>query len=134
MDAPLDLIQDVLPGTVALAVRVRKGHRSIAILGEERMGSGAVVDSRGYILTVNYLVLGAERITVGLTHGRTVQARVAARDHACPLGGQEQNRFPLFSEARRDYPAGPGAGAERRPRSSRRIRAVAPQTTSSPAW
>src|SRR3989304_2116172 len=35
MDAPLDLIQDVLPGTVALAVRVRKGHRSIALLREE---------------------------------------------------------------------------------------------------
>ncbi|MBI3080178.1 MAG: serine protease, partial [candidate division NC10 bacterium] len=79
MDAPLDLIQDVLPGTVALAVRVREGHRSVPILGEERMGSGAVVDSRGYILTANYLVLGAEEITVGLTDGRTVEARVAAR-------------------------------------------------------
>ena len=85
MDAPLDLIQDVLPGTVALAVRVRKGHRSIAILGEERMGSGAVADSRGYILTANYLVLGAGEITVGLTDGRTVEARVAARDYESGL-------------------------------------------------
>src|SRR3972149_5715011 len=47
MDAPLDLIQDVLPGTVALAVRVRKGHRSIAILGEERRGSGGLVTYLG---------------------------------------------------------------------------------------
>ena len=81
MDAPLDLIQDILPGTVALAVRVREGHRSIPILGEERMGSGAVVDSRGYILTVNHVVLGAEEITVGLTDGRTLEARVAAQDY-----------------------------------------------------
>ena len=81
MDAPLDLIQDVLPGTVALAVRVREGHRSIPILGEERIGSGAVVDSRGYILTVNHVVLGAEEITVGLTDGRTMEARVAAQDY-----------------------------------------------------
>ncbi|HEV8662256.1 MAG TPA: S1C family serine protease [Candidatus Methylomirabilis sp.] len=81
MDAPPDLIQDVLPGTVAVAVRIREGHRSIPILGEERMGSGAVVDGRGYILTVNYLVLGAEEITVGLTDGRTVEAGVAAQDY-----------------------------------------------------
>jgi len=81
MDAPLDLIQDILPGTVALAVRVREGHRSIPILGEERMGSGAVVDSLGYILTVNHVVLGAEEITVGLTDGRTLEARVAAQDY-----------------------------------------------------
>jgi len=81
MDAPLDLIQNILPGTVALAVRVREGHRSIPILGEERMGSGAVVDSLGYILTVNHVVLGAEEITVGLTDGRTLEARVAAQDY-----------------------------------------------------
>lgn len=81
MDAPLDLIQEVLPGTVALAVRVREGHRSIPILGEERMGSGGVVDPRGYILTVNYLVLGAGEITVGLTDGRTAAASVAAQDY-----------------------------------------------------
>ncbi|HEU5395275.1 MAG TPA: S1C family serine protease, partial [Candidatus Methylomirabilis sp.] len=81
MDAPPDLIQDVLPGTVALALRIREGHRSIPVLGEERVGSGAVVDGRGYILTVNYLVLGAEEITVGLTDGRTVEARVAAQDY-----------------------------------------------------
>lgn len=81
MDAPLDLIQDVLPGTVALAVRVREGHRSVPILGEERMGSGGVVDPRGYILTVNYLVLGAGEITVGLTDGRTAAAGVAAQDY-----------------------------------------------------
>ena len=81
MDAPLDLIQNILPGTDALAVRVREGHRSIPILGEERMGSGAVVDSLGYILTVNHVVLGAEEITVGLTDGRTLEARVAAQDY-----------------------------------------------------
>jgi S1-C subfamily serine protease len=95
MDAPLDLIQDVLPGTVALAVRIRKGHRSIPILGEERMGSGSVVDSHGYILTVNYLVLGAKEITVGFTDGRTVQAGVVARDYDSGLALLKVEEAPL---------------------------------------
>jgi len=95
MDAPLDLIQDVLPGTVALAVRIRKGHRSIPILGEKRMGSGSVVDSHGYILTVNYLVLGAEEITVGITDGRTVQAGVVARDYDSGLALLKAEETPL---------------------------------------
>ncbi|MFQ5840495.1 MAG: S1C family serine protease, partial [Candidatus Methylomirabilales bacterium] len=75
-----------MPAVVALDVRVRAGHPSIAILGEERMGSGTLVDSGGYILAVNYVILGAETVGVTLIDGRQFQARVVARDYESGMG------------------------------------------------
>ena len=59
MDASVDLVRRVLPATVNLHVTIPSSHPSAAILGEERMGSGAVVDPSGLILTVNYVTMGA---------------------------------------------------------------------------
>ena len=38
-------------------------HPSARLLGTERMGSGAIIDPTGLILTVNYVVLGASEVT-----------------------------------------------------------------------
>jgi S1-C subfamily serine protease len=51
-------------------------------LGRERSGSGVLVDARGYVLTIGYLVIEAESISVTDSNDRTVPAALAAYDHA----------------------------------------------------
>ncbi len=80
MDVPVGVIKETLAATVNLHVRIRRDHPSVAILGNERMGSGVIVDPKGYILTVNYIVLGAKIVTVTLSDGRQWLGEVVGRD------------------------------------------------------
>jgi S1-C subfamily serine protease len=65
---------------VNLHALVPKAHPSSRILGNERMGSGVVVDASGLILTVNYVVMGAPTVDVGFLKGRRLKAEVVAQD------------------------------------------------------
>ena len=80
MNARLGLVHAVLPATVDLDVRVPSRHPSARNLGSERMGSGTIVEPAGVILTVNYVVNGAESITVTLSDGKQHPGRLAAQD------------------------------------------------------
>lgn len=80
MDAPPELVSEVLPAVVSIQATIRPNHPSITVLGEERMGTGVIVDTGGYLLTVNYTVLGAETLGVTLPDGRSFPARVVAQD------------------------------------------------------
>jgi S1-C subfamily serine protease len=44
------------------------------------MGSGTIVDAAGLILTVNYVVMGAETLHVTLGRGRALRAEIVAQD------------------------------------------------------
>jgi S1-C subfamily serine protease len=61
-------------------VTVPRDHRSVPILGSERMGSGVVVDAGGLILTVNYVVMGGQNLQVAFMKGRRVRAEIVAQD------------------------------------------------------
>lgn len=50
------------------------------LLGPERLGSGTIVDVSGYILTVNYIVIGATTVQVILLDGTQYDAEVVAQD------------------------------------------------------
>ncbi len=80
MDAPIGLVQTLLPVTAHVAARVAAAHPSARILGTERMGSAVVVEPGGLLLTVNYVVMGARRLRVTLPDGRRLDARVVAQD------------------------------------------------------
>ena len=80
MDAAAELVKRLLPSVVHIHTEVADAHPSAAILGTERMGSGTVVDPSGLILTVNYVVMGAEKIQVALGQGRRLKAEVVAQD------------------------------------------------------
>jgi S1-C subfamily serine protease len=56
--------------------------RSNDTLGRERSGSGILIDARGYVLTIGYLVIEAESIAVTNAKERKVPAALAAYDHA----------------------------------------------------
>jgi len=77
--------RDVVAETLSAIVRVRAkavpNARSIATLGAEREGSGALV-REGYVATIGYLVIEAESIEVTGADGKSVPATLAGYDHA----------------------------------------------------
>ncbi len=85
MNASIKLIEQVIPSTVSIHVTVPQQHPSAQILGTERMGSGAVIDASGYILTVNYVVIGASILRVHLLDNSRYEAEIVAQDFASGL-------------------------------------------------
>jgi S1-C subfamily serine protease len=80
MDASVELVKQLLPSVVHIHTEVPASHPSTAILGDERMGSGTVVDPAGLILTVNYVVMGGRSVEVTLDRGRVQRAEIVAQD------------------------------------------------------
>ncbi len=80
MDVSVEFARHLLGAVVNLHALVPKAHPSSRILGNERMGSGVVVDASGLILTVNYVVMGAPTVDVGFLKGRRLKADVVAQD------------------------------------------------------
>src|SRR5713226_1827065 len=74
MDASVELVKHLLGSVVHIHAEVPSSHPSTRIMGDERMGSGTVVDPAGLILTVNYVVMGAETIQVTLGRRRGLRA------------------------------------------------------------
>lgn len=60
--------------------------RSIAALGQHREGSGVVIDARGLVLTIGYLILEAEQVELSTADGRAFPATVVAYDAATGFG------------------------------------------------
>ena len=79
MNASVRLLESALPTSVNLHVAIPAAHPSAQILGTERMGSGTLVDPSGLIVTVNYVALGAESITVTLVDDTTASGELAAQ-------------------------------------------------------
>jgi len=85
VNAAVGLMSGVLPSVVHVHARIPEAHPSAGILGTERMGSGTVVASDGLVLTVNYVVLGAEEVKVTLLDQRTYLAEVLRHDFVSGL-------------------------------------------------
>jgi serine protease Do len=51
----------------------------------EGVGSGVIIDEKGYILTNNHVIDDAERLKVTLTDGRVLKGRVAGSDEVTDL-------------------------------------------------
>jgi S1-C subfamily serine protease len=103
MDASVEFARHLLAAVVNLHAMVPRAHPSSRILGNERMGSGVVVDPAGLILTVNYVVMGANTVDVGFVKGRRVKAEVVAQDYEIGLAVVRVKRtgltaVPLASE------------------------------------
>lgn len=78
MDTPPHLIERLTQVTVGIRARIPESHASAKILGTERTGTGTLIDRDGLVLTVNYVVLGADRIDVTMLDGKTFPGRVVA--------------------------------------------------------
>jgi len=80
-DAARDVVAETLSAVVRVKSKILPNARSIATLGAEREGSGALV-REGYVATIGYLVIEAESIEVTGADGRAVPAALAGYDHA----------------------------------------------------
>lgn len=70
------VVDKVLPSVVQVNVRLQQG---------EGIGSGVILSSDGRILTNNHVVDGATSVTVTLSDGRTVDAKVVGTDPSSDL-------------------------------------------------
>ena len=104
MDASVEIVKHLLASVVYIHAEVPSSHPSTRILGDERMGTGTVVDPAGLILTVNYVVMGAETIHVSFVKGRTQRAEIVAQDFELGLA--------LLKVKRTGLPAVPVASSE----------------------
>lgn len=89
--AIIGVVDRAAPAVVDL--RVVSGGPAVQILGRERRGTGVLLDGRGHILTANYVVAGAEEVTVTLADGRRALAGVAGTD---PESGLAVLRMPAL--------------------------------------
>jgi len=85
VNAAVALMERVLPATVHIQAQIPASHPSSRLLGTERMGSGTVIDAAGLVLTVNYVVLGAESVKVSLLDQRSYTGEVVRQDFASGL-------------------------------------------------
>jgi S1-C subfamily serine protease len=97
MDASIELVKRCLPSVVYIHADVPAAHPSTRILGDERMGTGTVIDPAGLILTVNYVVMGAETIHVHFAKGRAQRAEIVAQDFELGLALLKVKRTGLPS-------------------------------------
>jgi len=76
----LKFLEYIVPATVGIRSVTSQRHPSARILGTERMGSGAIIDADGHILTVGYVVMGARTIEITLPDQRQFPATLVCQD------------------------------------------------------
>jgi S1-C subfamily serine protease len=97
MDTSVELVRHLLQSIVYIHTTVSREHPSTKILGNERLGSGVVVDSSGLILTVNYVVMGGHSLSVAFQKGRRAKAELVAQDFEVGLALIKVNRQGLIA-------------------------------------
>lgn len=75
-----------LDAVVKLSIRAIDGARTADSLGSEREGTGIVIDDKGLILTIGYLVLEAASVLVIGGDNKPYPATVVGFDHATGFG------------------------------------------------
>ena len=78
--------KELLKAVVKVRATVPDYARSARTLGTEREGSGVLIDNRGHILTIGYLILEAETLEVFDPDGKPISAQSVAYDHITGFG------------------------------------------------
>jgi serine protease Do len=79
-------VVDALPAVVGLHTTIPENRRSAQTLGSEREGHGIVIDDEGLIVTIGYLIMEAETITVTDSEGRVFPASIIGHDTESGFG------------------------------------------------
>ena len=77
---------EMLSAIVRVKMKGIEGARSNDTLGRTREGTGVVIDDKGHIVTIGYIVMEAEAIEVTTQDNRTLPATLAAYDHETGFG------------------------------------------------
>ncbi|MGC2518834.1 MAG: S1C family serine protease [Burkholderiales bacterium] len=78
--------EELLSAVVRVKMKAIPGAHSNASLGEIRDGTGVVIDERGYIVTIGYIVIEADAIEITTQDNKTVPATLVGYDHASGFG------------------------------------------------
>lgn len=72
----LDVLEKVSKSVVNISIVKHVHHMFYQAVPVGGMGSGTVIDSKGYILTNNHVVGGADKITVTLWNGELLEGKI----------------------------------------------------------
>jgi S1-C subfamily serine protease len=78
--------EEVLDAVIKVKASIPQDASTARVLGTEREGNGVVIDDKGHILTIGYLILEAEAIEVIGAQGDPVKARFVAYDYKTGFG------------------------------------------------
>jgi S1-C subfamily serine protease len=78
--------EEILKAVVKIRSTIPKEAYTARTLGTEREGSGVVIDSKGHILTIGYLIAEAESIEVNDPEGRPIHATFVGYDYNTGFG------------------------------------------------
>lgn len=79
-------VADVLPAVIGLHTTIPADRRSAATLGTEREGHGIVIDDEGLIVTIGYLIMECDSITITDIEGRKLPASIVGYDYESGFG------------------------------------------------
>ena len=79
-------VSRVLPAVVGLTTTIPSNRRSAKTLGAEREGHGIVIDDEGLILTIGYLIMEADSVTITDNEGNSIPAGVVGSDYESGFG------------------------------------------------
>ncbi len=82
----VDALSKANAAVVGVQVSVAEGARSADTLGRQRSGSGVVIGKDGLILTIGYLMLEAQTVSVTTQDKKTLPAQAVAYDLATGFG------------------------------------------------
>jgi serine protease Do len=89
-------VVDALPAVVGIHTTVPEDRRSAKTLGSEREGHGIVIDDDGLVLTIGYLIMEADTITVTDSEGHSLPASLIGTDAESGFGLVRTRRpFPV---------------------------------------
>jgi len=78
--------KEILKAIVKIRSMIPKDAHTASTLGTEREGSGVVIDAKGHVLTIGYLITEAETIEVVGPEGKPINATFAGYDHNTGFG------------------------------------------------
>lgn len=79
-------VADALPAVVGVHTTIPENRRSAQTLGTEREGHGIVIGDDGLIVTIGYLVMEADTITITDINGRKLPATLVGYDYESGFG------------------------------------------------
>ncbi len=79
-------VVDALPAVVGVHTTIPENRRSAQTLGSEREGHGIVIDDEGLVVTIGYLIMEADTVTVKDSEGRELDARIVGYDYESGFG------------------------------------------------
>jgi S1-C subfamily serine protease len=78
--------KEILKAIVKIRSIIPKDAHTASSLGTEREGNGVVIDSKGHVLTIGYLIVEAETIEVTGPEGKPINANFVGYDHNTGFG------------------------------------------------